>query len=115
MPAEYLVWFRGVPTRRPFTRATSLARFPSRQAPTETAVAVVCPWFEIRAYAVKGWFCRTVIVALAGCTVRSGPVRTWMGRDTMTCFVLSSALIAGYGLKPTPPGPVVAPKAIVSW
>src|SRR2546429_472431 len=59
-----------------------------------------------------GW---TVIVALPGWTVRSGPVRTWMGRDTETCFVLSSAVIAGYGSKLTPPGPVVAPKATVSW
>src|SRR5881397_2390927 len=96
---------------------TAYALISNQGQATATAVrvgAVVCPWFEIRAYAVKGWFCRTVIVALAGATVRSGPVRTWTGRDTETCFVLLSAVIAGYGSKSTPPGPVVAPKATVS-
>src|SRR2546427_500271 len=81
---------------------------------TETPVAVVWPWFEIRAYTVKGWFCRTVIAGLAGATVRSGPVRTWTARDTVTDFVLLPALIAGYGSKSAPPGPVVAPKVTIS-
>src|SRR2546429_7128338 len=44
IPATFNVWFRDVATVRPFTRATSLARFPAREAPPETAVAVVCPW-----------------------------------------------------------------------
>src|SRR2546422_302158 len=66
-------------------------------------------------FKVKGWFCRTVIVGLAGATVRSGPVRTWTARPTLTDFVLLSALIAGYGSKSTAPGPVVAAKATVSW
>src|SRR5256885_2198167 len=51
---------------------------------------------------------------IAGATVRSGPVRTWTARDTVTDFVLLPALIAGYGSKSTPPGPVVAPKVTIS-
>src|SRR2546425_2382954 len=113
-PSIVIVWFRDVATVRLSTRPYVTARLPSRYAATETPVAVVWPWFEIRAYTVKGWFCRTVIAGLAGATVRSGPVRTWTARDTVTDFVLLPALIAGYGSKSTPPGPVVAPKVTIS-
>src|SRR5437870_8374423 len=110
-----IVCFRDVGTGRLSARPYVTARLPSRYAATETPVAVVWPWFEIKAYTVKGWFWRTVIVGLAGATVRSGPVRTWTARPTLTNFVLLAALIAGYGSKSTPLGPVAAPKATVSW
>src|SRR2546428_10529561 len=114
-PRIVIVWFRDVATVRPSTRPYVTARFPSRYAATETPVAVVWPWLEIKAETVKGWFCRTVIVGLAGATVRSGPVRTWTARPTLTDVVVLAAPLVGYGSEFTPPGPVVAPKVTVSW
>src|SRR5437899_8432605 len=109
-----MVWCGDLATLRLSTRPYVTARLPSRYAATETPVAVVWPWFEIRAYTVKGWFCRTVIAGLAGATVRSGAVRTWTARDSVTDCLLLPELIAGYGSKSTPHGPVVAPKVTIS-